>query len=106
MPVCLDDPLSHGLVAHTISPKSAIDFQLCGRRSINIGLINNMPDAALEATERQFMTLLDLASDGVLVRLSLYALPEVPRNDAGRNRISLVPSQSSACGTDNSTVSS
>src|ERR1019366_6550132 len=54
---------------------------------IDIGLINNMPDGALKSTERQFLTLLDAAADGVLVRLSLYALPGVPRNDSGRSHI-------------------
>ena len=56
-------------------------------RCIHIGLINNMPDGALEATERQFLKLLDAAADGVLVRLSLFALPDVPRNQAGRRHI-------------------
>jgi homoserine O-succinyltransferase len=56
--------------------------------SIHIGLVNNMPDGALLATERQFLTLLDSVSDGVLVRLSLYALPGVPRTDSGRRHIS------------------
>jgi homoserine O-succinyltransferase len=46
-----------------------------------------MPDGALEATERQFLTLIDSAADGMLVHLSLYALPDVPRNDWGRQRI-------------------
>lgn len=55
---------------------------------IHIGLINNMPDGALEATERQFQTLLDSVANGVPVRLSLYALPDVPRAEAGRLRIS------------------
>jgi homoserine O-succinyltransferase/O-acetyltransferase len=56
-------------------------------KCVNIGLINNMPDAALESTERQFLTLLDLAAGGITVRLTLYALPDVPRNDWGRQRI-------------------
>jgi homoserine O-succinyltransferase len=46
-----------------------------------------MPDAALEATERQFVTLLEAAAKGILVRLSLFALPDVPRNDVGRHRV-------------------
>jgi homoserine O-succinyltransferase len=50
--------------------------------SIHIGLINNMPDAALKATERQFLTLLDAAADGVEVNVSLYALPGVPRSES------------------------
>jgi homoserine O-succinyltransferase len=57
------------------------------RASVNIGLITNMGDAALEATERQFLALLSAAAGGTRVRLSLYALPDVPRNDFGRDRI-------------------
>jgi hypothetical protein len=38
-----------------------------------------MPDAALESTERQFRSLLDAAADGIAVRRSLYALPDIPR---------------------------
>ena len=35
---------------------------------VTIGLVNNMPDEAVEATERQFVSLLDSASQGVQVR--------------------------------------
>jgi homoserine O-succinyltransferase len=52
---------------------------------IEIALINNMPDAALESTERQFIALLDAAAGPMLVRLSRYALPQVPRTDWGRS---------------------
>jgi len=58
-----------------------------GSRCIRIGLINNMPDTALEATERQFRSLLVSASDGMTVRLSLYALADVPRSEAGKRHI-------------------
>src|ERR1700748_1441382 len=54
-------------------------------RCISIGFINNMPDSALEATERQFTTLLTAASDGLQVRLTRYMLPDVPRQEAARN---------------------
>jgi homoserine O-succinyltransferase len=54
---------------------------------IDIGLVNNMPDAALEATERQFHALLDAATEGIVVRLRLFGLPEVPRADAGRRHV-------------------
>jgi homoserine O-succinyltransferase len=46
-----------------------------------------MPDAALEATERQFVSLLESASEGFSIRLSLYSLPEVPRSEAGARRV-------------------
>ena len=50
-------------------------------RTLTIGLINNMGDGALEATERQFATLLRAASAGISVSLRLYALPGVPRSE-------------------------
>ena len=53
-------------------------------KCITIGLINNMPDEALKATERQFLSLLDSASDGMQVRLLHYMLPDVPRQEPAR----------------------
>jgi homoserine O-succinyltransferase len=47
---------------------------------ITIGLVNNMGDEALKSTERQYISLLNSASDGMLVRLSFYTLPGVTRN--------------------------
>jgi homoserine O-succinyltransferase len=54
---------------------------------VDIGLLNNMPDAALEATENQFVSLLQAASGALPVRLQFYSLPEIPRGDAARSRI-------------------
>lgn len=62
---------------------STAEFDKQFARSLHIGLINNMPDAALEATERQFVSLLDAASYDMPVRLSLYSLPGVPRSETG-----------------------
>jgi homoserine O-succinyltransferase len=56
-------------------------------RFVKIGLINNMPDEALKATERQFISLLDLASEGMPIHLALYTLPGVPRSDASRRHM-------------------
>jgi homoserine O-succinyltransferase len=47
---------------------------------LKIGLVNNMSDEALKATECQFTSLLDSASDNMPVHLSFYTLPGVPRN--------------------------
>jgi homoserine O-succinyltransferase/O-acetyltransferase len=44
-----------------------------------IGLVNNMPDPALEATEMQFARLLRAASGPLEVELRVAYLPEVPR---------------------------
>jgi homoserine O-succinyltransferase len=57
------------------------------RDALVIGLVNNMPDAALESTEKQFRNLLGAASSGMPVRLRLLALPEVPRSNASRAQI-------------------
>ena len=49
-----------------------------GRR-LEIALVNNMPDAAVAATERQFTRLLEAACGEFDVMLRLYALDEVER---------------------------
>ncbi len=57
------------------------------RDCIDIAFVNNMPDAALEATERQFLNLLQSAAVDRLVRVRFYAVPEVPRSELGRRRL-------------------
>jgi homoserine O-succinyltransferase len=47
---------------------------------IVIGLLNNMPDAALRATERQFQALLSASPVGGRVRLRSFFLPDIPRS--------------------------
>jgi homoserine O-succinyltransferase len=57
--------------------------------ALDIGLVNNMPDPALEATERQFVTLLnEAAGNDITVRMTFYALPNVPRTDLGLRELS------------------
>jgi homoserine O-succinyltransferase/O-acetyltransferase len=58
-----------------------------GEDPIVIGLVNNMPDAALRTTERQFSELIAAAAGNRSVELRLYALPEVPRSDAAHAHI-------------------
>jgi homoserine O-succinyltransferase len=60
-----------------------------GRRpgAVRVGLVNNMPDTALEATEAQFTRLLEAGAGTLTVRLRLYYLPEVPRGAAARQRL-------------------
>jgi homoserine O-succinyltransferase len=58
-------------------------------RQIEIGLINNMPDAAMEATARQFLTLLgSAAAHGLVIRLKLFSMPGVPSSDWRRRHLS------------------
>jgi homoserine O-succinyltransferase/O-acetyltransferase len=54
---------------------------------IVIGLINNMPDAALQSTEVQFRGLLQAAAGGLSVTLRLSSFPELPRSSEARERI-------------------
>jgi homoserine O-succinyltransferase/O-acetyltransferase len=54
---------------------------------ITIGLINNMADEALKATERQYISLLNSASDGMQIHLSLFTLPRIRRNELSSRHI-------------------
>src|SRR5262249_61113106 len=54
---------------------------------LEIGLVNNMPDTALEATERQFIALLEAACGDVRVRLRFFSLPGVPRSERGQRHV-------------------
>jgi homoserine O-succinyltransferase/O-acetyltransferase len=57
------------------------------RATVHIGLVNNMPDAALRATELQFARLLKEAAHDFDVRLHLFAMPEIPRGEVARSRM-------------------
>ena len=90
MPICLDPNYTgdrrpvHTKLLRTRKPA---EFLVRPSTCITIGLINNMPDGALGATEHQFLSLLDAASEDILVRLSLHALPNVPRNEWGARHV-------------------
>ncbi len=55
---------------------------------IVVGLVNNMPDSALEATAAQFSRLLRAAAGPLSVQLRLSYLPEVPRGTEGLDQMS------------------
>jgi homoserine O-succinyltransferase len=55
---------------------------------LTIGLINNMPDPAVEATERQFVELIRAATPDTVVQLKLFAIPEMPRSETARCQVS------------------
>jgi homoserine O-succinyltransferase len=48
--------------------------------ALTIGLINNMPDTALQSTERQFTRLLQAAAPDRQIRLHRFSLPSVKRS--------------------------
>ncbi len=58
----------------------------CGE-PLTIALVNNMPDSALSATERQYCSLLGAASDGIVIHLKFYSPPEIRRSASARTHI-------------------
>ncbi len=59
-----------------------------GGEWIEIGLVNNMPEAALEATEQQFLDLLGAAAGDSWIRLRFFSLAGVPRSERARSYLS------------------
>jgi homoserine O-succinyltransferase/O-acetyltransferase len=64
--------------------RSASSGEIHASNCVTIGLINNMPDPALDATERQFIDLIRAAASKTIVRLLLFSIPEIPRADTTR----------------------
>jgi len=54
---------------------------------LTIALVNNMPDAALQSTERQFMRLLRQAAGNVRIDFHCFSLPSVRRSQTARWRV-------------------
>ncbi|HEX4081164.1 MAG TPA: homoserine O-succinyltransferase [Rhizomicrobium sp.] len=54
---------------------------------IELGLLNNMPDGALERTETQFFNLLHAAAPDLLVRVSFFSLSGISRGEAGLDHL-------------------
>ena len=57
------------------------------RGAVHVGLVNNMPDAAMRATELQFARLLKEAAGSLDVRLRLFSLRSIPRGELARSRM-------------------
>jgi homoserine O-succinyltransferase/O-acetyltransferase len=86
MPVCLDKKMAKRGLARK-EQDCGFGVGHAAGRIIRIGLINNMPDGALQATERQFLTLLESAASDLIVHLSFFGLPGVSRSSAGRSHV-------------------
>ncbi|WP_139557326.1 homoserine O-succinyltransferase MetA [Methylotetracoccus oryzae] len=56
-------------------------------REMHIGLLNMMPDAALEATERQFFRLVGAANPIVQFHMHPFTIEGLPRGEAAREHI-------------------
>jgi homoserine O-succinyltransferase len=82
----------HRIVSPALVPSQPREVDEFGGRQdadaeLTIGLINNMPDAALQATERQFMSLLTAAAGDTRVRFHCFSLPSVSRSQLAKSRI-------------------
>src|ERR1700691_5484162 len=64
--------------------RSASANEIHASNCVTIGLVNTMPDPALEATERQFIDLIRAAASKTIVRLLLFSIPKIPRADTTR----------------------
>ncbi|HYS45257.1 MAG TPA: homoserine O-succinyltransferase, partial [Rhizomicrobium sp.] len=73
--------LGNGLFSHLGNGRTAI------HASIQIGLVNNMPDALLRTTELQFARLLKDAAGNLDVRLRLFSLGSIARGEQVRSRM-------------------
>ena len=51
---------------------------------LELAVVNNMPDPALQSTERQFRELIDAAADGRALRVHFFSFPELIRGAEGR----------------------
>jgi homoserine O-succinyltransferase/O-acetyltransferase len=88
MPLILEGRVPSQWLARRNSQRVvAIDTPRRPHQCINLALINNMPDAALEDTELQFFELLDAASGCTPIYLKLYSLTGVPRTDRGQRHL-------------------
>jgi homoserine O-succinyltransferase len=89
MPVLIDiDSYDHHLSLRARSGGDAAIASPAKRvECLDIGLINNMSDAALMSTERQLFDLLDAAAGRLFVRLHLYTIEATPRSEWGRDYV-------------------
>lgn len=56
-------------------------------RELHIGILNLMPDAALEATERQFMRMVGGCNRIAQFKIHLFTVPEYPRSEKAQAHI-------------------
>ena len=75
-------------LADATAPTDSSAQQLDGSHFLTCALVNNMPDGAFDATERQYLDLLDSASGPLEVVVRRYTMAGVPRGPQTAQRIS------------------
>lgn len=87
MPVAIENVAEFPVVANLRDRRTRRGSLRDRGKRLRVGLVNNMPDSAVEATRRQFARLIDDSAGDFDVRLSLWTLETLPRDDAARNDI-------------------
>jgi homoserine O-succinyltransferase len=79
-------PLGKPIASPALAPTGS-ELERAGEAELTIALINNMPDSALKATERQFMRLVQSAAGKTRIRFHCFALPTVARSKTASEHI-------------------
>jgi homoserine O-succinyltransferase/O-acetyltransferase len=79
--------VSPSLAPNELREADSLDRTRGKNRVITIGLVNNMPDPALQATERQFIRLLTAAAGRDRIHFHCFSLPSVPRSQSAKWRV-------------------
>ena len=77
-------PMARPIASPALAPN---EFERGDEAGLTIALVNNMPDSALKATERQFMRLVQSAAGKTSVRFHCFALPTVARSKQAKDHI-------------------
>jgi homoserine O-succinyltransferase/O-acetyltransferase len=79
--------VSPGLAPSQLRREDKLGHPQRANVDLRIGLVNNMPDPALKATERQFMRLLRQAAGDTRIDFHCFSLPSVQRSQTARSRV-------------------
>ena len=79
-------PFDKPIASPALAPASS-EPERAGQDELTIALVNNMPDTALKATERQFARLVQSAAGKTRVRFHYFALPTVARSKQAKDHI-------------------
>ncbi len=79
-------PFDRPIASPALAPAQS-EPERAGQGELTIALVNNMPDSALKATERQFMRLVQSAAGKTRVRFHCFALPTVARSKQAKDHI-------------------
>jgi homoserine O-succinyltransferase/O-acetyltransferase len=79
-------PFDKPIASPALAPAQS-EPERAGEGELTIALVNNMPDSALKATERQFMRLVQSAAGKTRIRFHCFALPTVARSKQAKDHI-------------------